>query len=72
MQSDNLEKMTDLETRLAFQEDLIESLSQQIAEQQRDINTLQIQLHHLNGKFKTLSDEMEAQSQMDDKPPPHY
>ncbi|VUD69016.1 Protein SlyX [Thalassocella blandensis] len=67
-----MDKVEDLETRMAFQEDLIETLSKQIAEQQRDITMLQVQLQHLHGKFKHLSEEFESQGQMDDKPPPHY
>ena len=67
-----IEKLADLETRLTFQEDLIESLNKQVAQQQQEINTLQIQLQHLNRKFKSLADDLESQHSADDQPPPHY
>ena len=65
--------LTDLETRIAFQEDMIATLDNRVSEQQREIERLQIQLQHLNRKFKTLEEQaMLGDSEADDAPPPHY
>lgn len=66
-----MDKIVDLESRLAFQEDLINSLNQQVALQQKDIQQLQLHLQHLNQKINILKDA-QAEQQHHDERPPHY
>lgn len=65
------EKVIDLESRIAFQEDVIQQLSDQIAEQQNNMNVLTIQLKHLSDQVKAghFSDGGEHD---ESDIPPHY
>jgi SlyX protein len=67
----NLEdRVTDLESQLAFQDDTIQSLSDVLATQQRAVERLQLQMaallkrqEEMAGQFETFEEEA---------PPPHY
>lgn len=65
------EKVVDLESRIAFQEDVIQQLSDQIAEQQNTMHILTIQLKHLSDQVKAghFSDGGEHDGS---DIPPHY
>ncbi|MFL0810681.1 MAG: SlyX family protein [Agarilytica sp.] len=67
----NEEKVIELESRLAFQEDMLEGLNKHIASQENEIIVLHRQLQHLNSKIKSLEN---AVGEADDEnvPPPHY
>lgn len=67
-------EIEDLQTRLAFQEDLIAALNDQVATQDRDIKTLQAQLREVNHKLKELIYQVEVggTSIASDERPPHY
>lgn len=64
-------RMDELETRLAFQDELIETLSDQLAQQELDIRKLWEAKQHLN---KQLSEIAPSNIKRDDEevPPPHY
>jgi SlyX protein len=63
-------RIADLETRLAFQDDTLQTLSDVLVEQQRIIDRLQLQLEVLSRR------QEEMQSRLGDvgveAPPPHY
>ena len=67
----NLEdRVTELESRQAFQDDTIQSLSDVLATQQRAVERLQLQMaallkrqEEMAGQFETFEEEA---------PPPHY
>lgn len=68
----NLEAtITDLQMRLAFQEDQIASLDDVIAQQDRRIEVLEIQLQHVAKRLKEMTDVSAALPIVDQKPP-HY
>lgn len=73
MPNEELEqKLCDLETRLAFQEDHLSACNKRIAEQDLEIAKLQLQLKHLNEKFQNFdSGSSDAGSPADERPP-HY
>ncbi len=64
-------RLTELEIRLTHYEDTIEALNQVVIRQSRDIETLQIQLQHLNKKLKSAQGSIVA-DEKDETPPPHY
>lgn len=68
------ERLIDLETRLAFQDDTIEQLNQQLILQQREINLLQKQASLLIQRLQELNQQPEQESQFNllDERPPHY
>ncbi len=57
----------DLQSRLVFQEDMIESLNKRIVDQQVELDEIRIQLKHLNEKMKSMLESNTA-----DARPPHY
>jgi len=65
------ERVTDLESRLAFQDDTIQALNDVLVAQQRVVERLQLQMsallkrqEEMAGQFATLEEE--------EAPPPHY
>lgn len=68
-------RLIGLETQIAFQDDLIEQLNQQVILQQRDILVLQKQLQLMAQRFKELQPAHEQQGEQPsaaDERPPHY
>lgn len=64
-------RIVELETRLAFQEDSIEALSNTVAEQQQTIEKLTIMIKHVNQQLKSLPQEIGSDTGSE-PPPPHY
>jgi SlyX protein len=66
-----LTRMDELETRLAFQDELINTLSDQVAQQELDIRKLWDAKQHLK---KQLSEIATSNLKREDEeaPPPHY
>jgi len=64
------QRVTDLESRLAFQDDTIQALNDVLVEQQRIVERLQLQMAALLKR----QEEMVGQfgSFEEDAPPPHY
>lgn len=62
-------RMADLESRQAFQDDALQTLSDVVAEQQRLIDRLQVQLAALAGRQEELSGQLGGEQ---DEAPPHY
>lgn len=68
-------RLIGLETQLAFQDDLIEQLNQQVILQQRDLLVLQKQLQLMAQRFKEIQKANEQQGDQPtaaDERPPHY
>lgn len=63
------DRINDLEFKVAYQEDTIESLNQVVASQQQDILILQEKLQLLG---KLLESYRTQQATIDNQPPPHY
>lgn len=64
-------RLIELETRLAFQDDSIQQLSDTIARQQQSIDQLTEMVKILNRQLKSLPTEMTADAGSE-PPPPHY
>ena len=64
------ERITDLETRSAFQEHAFEELSEVVAEQMRQIDKLEKRLEELKEKVESPGSPAGDAPQND--PPPHY
>ncbi|MBM7059755.1 SlyX family protein [Pseudomonas sp. UL073] len=63
-------RLTELESRLAFQDDTIQALSDELLAQQRIVERLQLQLAALAKRQDELQGRFEIAQ--DDGPPPHY
>ncbi|QWC91445.1 SlyX family protein [Cupriavidus metallidurans] len=64
-------RLTDLEIKVAFQEDLIETLNLAVARQQQQIDLLQAQFRALYQQVRA-SAPMTAESDPQHEIPPHY
>lgn len=64
-------RMDELETRLAFQDDLINTLSDQVAQQELAIRELWEAKQHLNRQLKAVAPS-NIRNEEDETPPPHY
>ena len=64
------ERITDLETRSAFQEEAFEELSAVVAEQMRQLEKLEKRLEDLKAKVESSGSPGGDAPQND--PPPHY
>ena len=77
MSKDNdghVDMLTDLQTRLTFQDQAINDLNDVIANQQQQISRLQDQLKLLHGRIGELAESVESSdggSKLEEKPP-HY
>lgn len=65
------EQLTELEIKLAFQEDLLETLNKIVSEQQVQIELLQGQMRLLYQQLKSLQ-PTDVALPVDEVPPPHY
>ena len=63
-------RVTDLESRLAFQDDALQTLSDVVYEQERVIERLRLQMQALLKRVKDLQGQVGIAE--DDAPPPHY
>lgn len=62
----------DLQMRIAYQEDVLQTLSDTVARQQRQIDALQGALRDLLDRVKRLGDGGSQGSSPVDERPPHY
>ncbi|EMP57000.1 SlyX protein [Marinobacter santoriniensis NKSG1] len=70
-QKDLQSRLDELETRLAFQDDLINTLSEQLARQELDIRELWDAKRQLHKQLKEVSPS-NIRSEEEETPPPHY
>jgi SlyX protein len=66
-----LARLDELETRLAFQDDTIQSLNDSLGQQQIDLDRLQRTLQLVAKRQSDMAAAMPGDS-ADDQPPPHY
>lgn len=64
-------RITELETKLAFAEDLLETLNEAVIRQQRQIDSLQEQLRLLHQQLCDSQSESEPRAAREEIPP-HY
>lgn len=64
-------RLTNLEVKIAFQDDLLESLNRIVASQQQQIDLLQQEMRLLYEQIKSLSPSNIAEP-VEETPPPHY
>ncbi|MCU1751332.1 SlyX family protein [Pseudomonas sp. 6D_7.1_Bac1] len=64
------ERVTELESRLAFQDDTIESMNDVLVTQQRVVDRLQLQMAALLKRQEEMVGQF--QSFEEEAPPPHY
>jgi SlyX protein len=73
MDSELTTRLDDLESRLAFQDDLIESLNEVITRQDRDLARLVLQVNAMATKLSDMSDAGAGSSSSEGfEIPPHY
>ena len=65
------ERVTELESRVAFQDDTIQKLNDVIIEQQHQIDQLSAQMAAVKEQIQALVPELIA-DQSQETPPPHY
>jgi SlyX protein len=66
------DRLTELEIKLAFQDDLLESLSQTVARQQQEIELLQAQMRLLYQQMNKANDGTGGSAGPQHEIPPHY
>lgn len=64
-------RLDELETRLAFQDDIINTLSEQVAKQEMDIRELWDAKRLLHSQIKDVS-HSNIKREEEELPPPHY
>ncbi|MDQ3203505.1 MAG: SlyX family protein [Pseudomonadota bacterium] len=64
------DRVTDLESQLAFQDDTIQALSDVLAVQQRAVERLQLQMAALLKRQEEMAGQFESFEE--EAPPPHY
>lgn len=64
------ERIADLESRLAFQDDTLQALNDVLVQQQRVLDRLQLQVNALIKRQDELAGQLG--DPQDDVPPPHY
>ncbi|SMF08596.1 SlyX protein [Alteromonadaceae bacterium Bs31] len=74
-----MNEIEDLQARVAFQEDIVQSLNQEVAELSQQVQSMQKQMKHLNKKLEEVLYQAEqGQSQdgsgamAEQERPPHY
>ncbi|OBX10750.1 SlyX [Gallibacterium salpingitidis] len=66
-----LQRLDELEMKVAFQENTIEQLNQALVDQQFILEKMQLQLRYLAQKLKDMQPSNIA-TQAEETPPPHY
>lgn len=68
----NEDRLIDLETRLVYQDDLLEQLNQTVARQDRRIAELERYLELVSERYRALREQLDHLDSHEDTPPPHY
>lgn len=67
-----LDRIIELESRVAFQEETLDQLNQVISQQELEMETLRRMLKHLSQQVKTLVQDNPYSPADQEPPPPHY
>lgn len=65
------QRIAELETQLAFQEDTLQTLNEIVTRQQQQIDKLDHELQAIMAQLQQLSDAM-RRPESEEAPPPHY
>ncbi len=65
------DRLIDLETRLAFQDHVVQELNDVVVRQQRELDELRRDIEMLRNQLKTLAPAL-VENRNDETPPPHY
>lgn len=65
------DRLIELETRLAFQDHVVQELNDVVVRQQREIEGLRRDIEILRNQMKTLAPSL-VENRADEAPPPHY
>lgn len=65
------ERLIELETRLAFQDDVVQELNRVVVRQQQEIDALRRELEALRAQIRAMAPALVA-SRAEETPPPHY
>lgn len=63
-------RVTELESRLAFQDDTVQALNDVLVEQQRVVERLQLQMAALLKRYEDMVGQYSSNEE--EAPPPHY
>ncbi|HLR17214.1 MAG TPA: SlyX family protein [Alcanivoracaceae bacterium] len=66
------ERMVELETKLAYQEDLLETLNSIVAAQQQQLDQMEKVCRALIERWEYMNDALKAQVAEEYEIPPHY
>ncbi|MFT5421730.1 MAG: putative coiled-coil protein SlyX [Candidatus Endobugula sp.] len=67
------QQVIDLQDRLTFQEDMLQSLNQTVVDQDKAICVLNIQLKRWESRFNDMAYAIDSSdSPISEPPPPHY
>ncbi|WP_299180674.1 SlyX family protein [uncultured Neptuniibacter sp.] len=66
------ERIIELESRVAFQEDTLEKLNVAVSSQEIEIEQLKRMIKLMNQQLKNLTLELPSSAPGDEPPPPHY
>lgn len=64
--------MNELEIKLSFQEDLLDTLNETVVLQQQQLDSLQRQFQLLYQELRTMKDQVGEGRPPANDPPPHY
>jgi len=67
---DNDMRFQDIETKIAFQERLLDQLNEALTNQQQQLDTIRRKLDHISQLME--SPQEQTQRPEEDSPPPHY
>ncbi len=65
------QRLIDIETKLAYQEDLIQELNKTVHSQQLKLDQLEQALRSLSLRYNSLAEQDDSEYPVDEKPP-HY
>jgi len=65
------QRFIDIETKLAYQEDLIQELNKTVHSQQLKLDQLEQALRSLSLRYNSLAEQDDSEYPVDEKPP-HY
>ncbi|MDH4275129.1 MAG: SlyX family protein [Gammaproteobacteria bacterium] len=65
------DRITELETKLAFQEDTLQALNDIVTRQQAELYQLRKEISALHEQLRAMTPSMIA-TQAEETPPPHY
>ncbi|MBA3981027.1 MAG: SlyX protein [Alcanivorax sp.] len=66
------DRLVDIETKLAYQEDLVQALNGVVARQQQQIDQLEKACRSLIEHLNSMSDVVKTLQRPEDEIPPHY